>query len=271
MNWASGSHKRKEPDELVADLLSNVSISPAKKFRPDKGLYPIIEEPHFVTPTDDFPVDLSEDFSSSALGVSSPSVSLFPSASGVADEKAIVLYKPVNPPLFPGGPPAGSSELPIRVNSLLPQKGIRVSAHSPFSFRAADKWYEDFYKSMPTISSSQEDLTMASDKEPDNFLAVIPWVPPSPVFSALGSNETVERPNLVTDSLVATDCEPLQYEDGGDEMAIDEGEEMAVEEGNSIDTNANFAPFVNAIPDLNTSWQHYAVLQPPNTSATWSG
>ncbi|KAJ7567995.1 hypothetical protein O6H91_01G014800 [Diphasiastrum complanatum] len=40
---------------------------------------------------------------------------------------------------------------------------------------------------------------------------------------------------------------------------------MAVEEGNSIDANANFASFLNAIPDWNTSWQHYAVLQPPNT------
>lgn len=38
-----------------------------------------------------------------------PPVSTATVATGT-EEKAIVLYKPVNPPLFPGGPPAGSSD-----------------------------------------------------------------------------------------------------------------------------------------------------------------
>ena len=35
----------------------------------------------------------------------------------VTNEKAIVLYKGVNPPLFPGGPPTGSPELPFVVDT----------------------------------------------------------------------------------------------------------------------------------------------------------
>ncbi len=34
-----------------------------------------------------------------------------------ADEKALVLYRPLNQPLYPGGPPTGSSELPIKVHA----------------------------------------------------------------------------------------------------------------------------------------------------------
>ncbi|KAH9326117.1 hypothetical protein KI387_006295, partial [Taxus chinensis] len=33
------------------------------------------------------------------------------------DEKALVLYKPVNPPIFPGFPAAGSPDLPIKFNT----------------------------------------------------------------------------------------------------------------------------------------------------------
>lgn len=39
------------------------------------------------------------------------------SAAAAAEERALVLYKPVNPPLFPGGPPAGSAELPYQFNA----------------------------------------------------------------------------------------------------------------------------------------------------------
>lgn len=38
-------------------------------------------------------------------------------ATGGTDEKAIILYKPVNPPLFPGGPPTGSPETPFIVDT----------------------------------------------------------------------------------------------------------------------------------------------------------
>lgn len=36
---------------------------------------------------------------------------------GGTEEKAIILYKPVNPPLFPGGPPTGSPETPFIVDT----------------------------------------------------------------------------------------------------------------------------------------------------------
>lgn len=43
---------------------------------------------------------------------------LVPTVVTGAEKKALVLYRPLNPPLYPGGPsPTGSSELPIKVNS----------------------------------------------------------------------------------------------------------------------------------------------------------
>ena len=44
-----------------------------------------------------------------------------PLAKGTLDkgtnEQAIVLYRPVNPPLFPGGPAVGSTDLPLKVDT----------------------------------------------------------------------------------------------------------------------------------------------------------
>lgn len=80
-------------------------------------------------PAGEAPFSLLKGPSATALPVSTPSTPLCsdtvlsPPPCPASEQRALVLYRPVNPPLFPGGPPCGSVDLPLSLkmnSSLLP-------------------------------------------------------------------------------------------------------------------------------------------------------
>lgn len=129
------------------------------------------------------------------------------------DEKALVLYKPVNPPVFPGGPAAGSPDLPIKCNttSLLNHKAWQIQANLPDLFRFARP------SDSGSISVSRRTLDI---KPVDNRLAVVPWVPsqfqrsteqlPFNQKSCDDSTETSEPMAMEDEDMVSMEEDPVQ-------------------------------------------------------------
>ncbi|KAH7293363.1 hypothetical protein KP509_28G022600 [Ceratopteris richardii] len=100
-----------------------------------------------------------------------------PTAPSTVNERAIVLYKPVNPPLFAGGPSAGSQ---IRLNADFFKSGFSGA------FNILHNTEDN--SSRPQISgfglnnvdmSEEEDNRCTTDQ--GNMLAVIPWNTTSPL------------------------------------------------------------------------------------------
>lgn len=251
--------KRKYDDDLVLDLFNNVSLSPHKKLRQDTGLPTIFEEyPYMATPAKhhDDGVDIS-----TAPGISLPEE--LPKLTPVypADEKAIVLYKPVNPPMFPGGPSTGSSDFPIKLSTRIFTKGVLDAS----KLLKASKTYDQFhvFGAQEKNSSASGDLLeseerMESDATPNNRLAVIPWV-----------QNPIKLPGvnmLPAGSKIPASQDGTTVEDG---MPVDnDGGAEAMEEDTALVDNSQHN---NSILNFGSEpWQHYGVPQPPYTSAMWS-
>ncbi|MCO5590354.1 hypothetical protein L7F22_044323 [Adiantum nelumboides] len=252
-------HKRKCDDsDAVLELLNGVSLSPrTKKMRQEFGStsYSNDAVPTFGTVPD---VEFSDQPSNEML-LAPPDVhlseQLLESVPGapVNDERAIVLYKPVNSPLFPGGPSVGSQVL---LNASFLPTGV-LGASNILRSRNEDRlpWLPASKSGVRIVDLSEEE-TNQPDVFPDNRLAVIPW----------DSKSTV---NMLASERAA---QPSNADMGG--MSVDSStmDVEAMEEDNELSMN-----FVNPQPSNSSSsfcyepWQQYgAPLQPQFTSIMWS-
>eukprot|EP00249_Psilotum_nudum_P012265 c23681_g1_i1 orf=234-1025(+) len=246
--------KRKEPDECVVDLFGHVSLAPAKRLRQDMSLPTIYEErPISVVSVDQSLDDAVLIPESTELPTVIPA--LLPDHLP-ADERAIVLYKPVNPPLFPGGPEV-SDGLPIRVHSkfLSGPNGL-LDASSSLS----SPWLPGRLPMFSGAMALKENLILeASDqlgKCSDNKLAMIPWLPPQVSLHSVGlvgssSQEAGACLNQATDGAVDSDQMPIEGECDATAM-----EEDSVPENSTMSNNGT-APIRGAEP-----WQHFGVALP---------
>ncbi|KAI5076558.1 hypothetical protein GOP47_0008623 [Adiantum capillus-veneris] len=253
-------HKRKCDDsDAVLELLNGVSLSPrSKRMRQEFGSTSHCNE--FVSNFASVPtpeVDFSDQPSSEMLlappdvDVSEHLVEPLPSAP-LNNERAIVLYKPVNPPLFPGGPSAGSQ---VFLNARMLQTGVLDASNLLRNRKVEDLPWLQAPKSGVTIVDLSEEEASQPHVVLDNHLALIPWE----------SNSTV---NMLASQRAVQPCNV-----GIDGMSVDDATSgvEAMEEDNELS-----ASFVN--PQLSNSsssfcyepWQQYGPPQPQHSSVMWS-
>lgn len=261
INCFLGRHKRKCPDDLVVDLLNNVSLSPNKRSRQDNSLPTIYEDCHeLVTPVN---------CQAEGNGTPEPSTDLWQDVQGPlvaheADDRALVLYKPIAPPLFPGGPLAGSPDLPIKVssrlfsssNGMLDTSNLLTASMNHGQFR----WFPlDSSSSMSSDPQSSDDKR-ESDTVLENSLAMIPWKPCQPNAGLYRPSVTeMGSPHGVSD---CTDNHDMQIEGGMESEAMEEDNPLEID---------HTTQFNNPVLNLGSEpWQHHHVPKPPCSSVMWS-
>lgn len=245
---AAPRHKRKLDDsDAVVELLHGVSLSPCrKKLRQEFGS-----------------TSYSNDFAASFLGVTSPEVEScdqlpnewlsalpdvdlseqllepLPPAPG-NDERAIVLYKPVNPPLFPGGPSSGSQLL---LNTSILPAGV-LDASSILRSRKEDElsWLQAPKSGVKIVDLSEEEANQ-SDVVQNNHLAVVPWDANS--HANLLASQTAVQPSRGDMAGMSGDDENMGVE------AMEEDNDIVNSQPSNASTNFCYEP-----------WQQYGVLQP---------
>ncbi|CAM6011856.1 unnamed protein product [Sphagnum balticum] len=308
--------KRKEPDDLVADLLRNVSISPTKKARVGDSWVPSnIWQSPLSGPSKE---TLFHSSTSVGAPISPPEPPIVPSSpappvvtvplvqtvSG-ADEKALVLYRPLNPPLYPGGPPTGSSELPIKVHAAgylaaikgTDNNGLCSDADHPSSafansssdtlcgaglFEALDlqggplsAFSSKRLQRVSSCSSLPQAVTsldnMEDDSDPQtssgNQMALIPWAPPA--FPASGVNNS--SPSM--SGMMSTPVDSVDTHLGDEEEMIDiEPMEVMDDVANGEVVLADPASqFGSPIPTFGSpQWGTGESLKPPYSKVMWS-
>ncbi|CAM6129011.1 unnamed protein product [Calypogeia fissa] len=285
--------KRREPDDLVRDLL-NVSLSPQKKLRfSDPG----------VTVTSGFGSNFGSARPSETPWGLSPALStpvavvtVSPPRSVTQEEKALVLYRPVTPPMFPGAPPAGSVDFPYKLDatmlSLHQGTDSELTPHQLDCQSAACSNYTDNLSghglfqaldlsggpisslgqrrlnrvsscsSLPRFSLENEDQVMVEEVDKSADLAVIPWVPMTPVVVPPKVRPIIEE--VDDDSPDVEDPDAMM---DGDSMEV-------VDENNVVITEDSMTPMVgqfgSPMPSFSAApWQAEA-LQPPLTAPMWS-
>ncbi|KAL2651567.1 hypothetical protein R1flu_019695 [Riccia fluitans] len=275
------SLKRRDPDDLLLDL-QNVSLSPSKRLRLNEQGAPVFTGlgSALTTPqsTGETPFSLLKGLSAPALTASTPSTPVDvmlsppppqppspPVSVPATESRAIVLYRPVNPPLFPGGPPCGSMDLPISLkmhSSMLPRpQALDLSGRLslPVEQRRLTR-----NSSCPRLSSGMEDQLMTEDidEKAAQHLQVIPWVP-----------------NVTTAFLTNTKPTTQEtYEGTGRTM---DAEEMVEDESMEVVSDGVVAPELDAanvgsqfgspLATFGSSpWPQYETFQPQFPRAMWS-
>ncbi|KAH9545598.1 hypothetical protein CY35_12G056300 [Sphagnum magellanicum] len=276
--------KRKEPDDLVADLLRNVSISPAtKKARVGDSLVPsnIWPSPLFGPSKE----TLVHSSTSVEAPISPPEPPIVPSSpappavtvplvqtvSG-AEEKALVLYRPLNPPLYPGGPPTGSSELPIKVHAagyLAAIKALDLQGGPSSAFSSKRLQRVSSCSSLPQAVTSLDN--MEDDNDPQissgNQMALIPWAPLA--FPTSGVNNS--SPTM--SGMMSTPVDSVDTHLGDEEEMIDiEPMEVMEDVANGEVVPADPASqFGSPIPTFGSpQWGTSESLKPPYSKVMWS-
>lgn len=267
--------KRKEPDEVV-DLLRNVSLSPSKKVRastdswvPNNLWQTASSQPqqqgNLLAPQ--AAPGSAEDVDLVALA---PPVSTATVATGT-EEKAIVLYKPVNPPLFPGGPPAGSSDPAFVVDTagyLAACKALDLQGGKlPLPSRRLQR--TSSCSSLPRFPASMDENAMEeeTDTQPSSSssqLALIPYTPPA--FFVPSVDNTVQLSPPTTSDFPGAD--PI-------EDRIDEDDAMDVMEDSStpggVGTTDPSSQFGSPIPMFGAGqWEPCEVFKAPYSKIMWS-
>eukprot|EP00250_Pteridium_aquilinum_P000266 c10296_g1_i1 orf=172-993(+) len=255
----SSRFKRKCDDsDAVLELLNGVSLSPhSKRLRQEFG-----STSHFSNSTDAGHVLTG--FSSACipdielyeqppndLQLCPPDIDLPEQFSEplpvppVNDERAIVLYKPVNPPLFPGGPRAGTQ---IMLNATVLSSGV-LDASNLVRSRKDDEltWLREARNrtSIGNDSVVMEEEAKQSQSSYDNRLAVVPWVSNSPV-NMLDLHTAAQTASQDLDNNIG-DCLDVE--------AMEEDNEMSMDFVNSQPSNSN-------INFRYEPWQQLGVPQP---------
>lgn len=269
---ASGLKRKCDDNDGVGDLFLGVSLSPHnKKLRQDFGSTSFskdsLDMPHLHTGFGVSSPELSEQLSRN-LPMCVPDVDLpehMPETLPICpanDERAIVLYKPVNPPLFPGGPSVGSQ---IMLNASILSTGM-LDASSLLTGRRNDHlpWLRAATNSSRVSADDMEaaeERVVQSGSNPDNRLAVVPWVSNSPklmmnLLPMADSQAAEQIDSQVVDNMYGEG-------EGLDIEAMEEDSESGMEDVNSqlnnYSINYHYEP-----------WQHYGVAKPQYSSIMWS-
>ncbi|KAL3700244.1 hypothetical protein R1sor_018266 [Riccia sorocarpa] len=267
------SLKRRDPDDLLLEL-QNVSLSPSKRLRLNDdgapvsaGLASAVTTPQSSGET---PFSLLKGLSAPVLSASTPSTSVDmvlapspPVSVPASESRAIVLYRPVNPPLFPGGPPSGSVDLPISLklhSSMLPRpQALDLSGGSalPFEQRRLTR-----NSSCPRLSSGMDDQLMReeSDEKAAQQLQVIPWVPN--VTTALLTNIKSTTEEVYDGPVGTTDAEDMM---DAESMEI-VNDDVVTSESSTMNVGDQFG---NPVPTFGP-WPQYDSFQPQFPRAMWS-
>eukprot|EP01018_Ginkgo_biloba_P027633 Gb_18529 [translate_table: standard] len=250
----TGRLKRKDVGEVAMDYICGDDLAPSKKMRVDPGFPSIFDNgPDFVMACDDLPVEISPQPQPTEPFVMVPE----PPPVVPNEEKALVLYKPVNPPIFPGGPAAGSADLPIKFNAnCLPnyqatwQMNSMVNMPDLFRFVRA-----------PDSAWNSENLKRSESNPVDNRLAVVPWVPsqfPSATQES-SSNEKLSCDN----GIECIDSMPVEDEDA---ISMEEDPMQPPPSSTIACTGVTNETGIEGV-----QWQHCMTPQPPqNTQVMWS-
>ncbi|KAH7299563.1 hypothetical protein KP509_24G018400 [Ceratopteris richardii] len=173
-----------------------------------------------------------------------------PQADEADNERAIVLYKPVNSSIFTGGQSAGTQ---FYVNPSFWQSGFSGS-----SSILGNK--EDYLPQMNTRRSSVKIVDLSEDNDEsghvqDNRLAVVPWVSASPM-NVLASQ------NVLRSQAMPSDTSVTDTDNNADVEAMEEDESpMDYSNPNPVNSSASF---------LYEPWQQYRDPQPQYGSVMWS-
>lgn len=302
--------KRKEPEEIVVELLRNVSLSPPKRVRvsdswtppnswPTRSFEPLVEVQE--TPPQADPLIYDQVTPSSSPSPLPPPTSPVVTATRESgtDEKAIILYMGVNPPLFPGGPPTGSLEPLLIVDTsgaLATYKGTGNNgstvdvghASSAFNNSSSDAniWTGLFEaldlhgnkpllpirklqrtsscSSLPQVPSSMDDSSMdESDAERSaSQLALIPYSPP--LFPLTAANGGVQSSKTATD-FPGADLNEEMTDDGD---AMDVMEESMPADGVATESGTQFG---SPIPTFGSAqWEPCDMFKAPYSKVMWS-
>lgn len=223
--------KRKDPDLDLDDLHNDFSefslSSPARKIRRlDAELPPIMEEE-----------DESPEFSCSA-----PPAFMEESELDTVNDKAIVLFKPLNSPFLN----SSSSNLSVSVDSDL------ISGFKDQFIRATTQQQQK----RTTIGIDEDKAVSSSNKE---CLAVVPWAPLSHLITP-PTTSGIEIPTTEPSEL-AMEAE--------DTMEIEDTHENTLQFGQSSDGYGGIASMGPAGEGL-PQWQqqHCMVPQPPHNTST---
>jgi len=266
--------KRKEPDDLVTDLLKNVSISPTKKGRVGDSCTPSnIWQPSLFEPSKQAHVNSPVTLEPPVSPPDPPVVTAAPVPTVVtgAEKKASVLYRPLNPPLYPGGPsPTGSSELPIKVNSAgylatINALDLQGGPSSAFSSRRLQR--VSSCSSLPPIVTSLDNFPMEDDSDPQTSsgsqMVVIPAVPTpstnnlSPVVSGMMTTHMDKSVAQLGDEEEIADIEAMEVMED-----IANGEVVSSQAG---------PQFGSPIPTFGSSqWKTGEMLKAPYSKVMWS-
>lgn len=182
------------------------------------------------------------------------------------DEKAIVLYKPVNPPLFPGGPPTGSPEPPFIVDAtgaLAACKALDLHGKKP-SLPIRRLQRTSSCSSLPRVSYSMNDTSMeeTDTQLSSSQLALIPYSPPA--FLVPAANYTHQ--SLPNSEAVLSGADPS--EEMADDDAMDVMEDTLHGDGVATESGTEFG---SPIPTFGMSlWEPCDVFQPPCSQVMWS-
>jgi len=252
-----GRLKRKNVGEVELDSLGSDGFALPKRVRLDPELPTFCGEQQCVGMQGDFPVEIPELPQPIQIPeLQHPTEPLLmatqPMPAGPNDEKALVLYKPVNPPVFPGGPAAGSADLPIKFNTncLLNHKAWQIQANLPDIFH--------FTRPSDSASISVNKKTLEFSHV-DNRLAVVPWVPSQ--FQR--STDQV--------SFYQKSCNDLTGNEDIEEPMAMEDEDMVEMEEDPQEPVITSSSLASEMVTDGVQWQHYSTPPPPiNQPVMWS-
>lgn len=249
--------KRKcEDSDVVLELLNDVSISPHKKLRQELGSTSysdtFMDAGHFHSGYSNIDtsidVELVEKLPND-LQLCPPEIDLLEQlpeplpSPPVNDERAIVLYKPVNPPLFPGGPSAGSQ---LMLNANILSSGVLDSSNL---LRGRNEGELSWLR-VPSSGVRITELTEEEAKQHDTHLAVVPWVPNSSM-------------DILVSQTTASPVFDKMCGENFDIEAMEEDNELSMDFVNSQPGNSN-------INFCYEPWQQYGAPQPQYSSIMWS-
>ncbi|XP_057836027.2 uncharacterized protein LOC131046326 [Cryptomeria japonica] len=168
------------------------------------------------------------------------------------DEKALVLYKPINPPIFPGLPAAGSPDLPIKfnMNCFSNHKAWEIQGRGnlPDLFRLARR------------SDPASNMKISTSQPVDNRLAVVPWTPSQ--FPTCVQELSLDQ---------KSGCDNVTENE--DHMMMDEDNVASMEE-DPIQPPQAITACNNVVNEINSDglqWQHCMTPQSPlNPQVMWS-
>lgn len=255
---STGRLKRKGTADIEAEYCYGDVLASSKRFRLNSEL-PVFcgEQEVLGVSCDDVPMQMPE--MPNPVEISEFQQPAEPSAMATEplpyvpnDEKALVLYKPVNPPIFPGLPAAGSPDLPIKFSTNY------FSNHKAWEIQGRGNLPDLFH--LARQSDPASNMKSLASKPVDNHLAVVPWTPSKfpTCVQEFSSDQKAGCDNVTANE---------------DQMMMDDDNEALMEEDPILPPQAITAcnNVANEIGSDGLQWQHCMTPQSPlNTQVMWS-